>query len=377
MSKLDDINLIKRLDKSDMHHLITHLPEQIYKAYFDFSICNLMFDIAGQSASYSKPTEMVLCGMGGSAIAGDITKAIFDDKIPITVVKNYTLPTVLEGCSPLYIIISYSGDTEETICCFKQAIKNTQNVIVITSGGIIKEMAKGKCSIVELPKDLPARVAIGYLFFSILKVLEMYRIADNYSARIKHLVGNLMQKAGSLCVKMETEMNLAKSSALSIYPKIPLIYCSNPSLFPVAYRWKCQINENAKMPAFYNSIPELCHNEIESWTTKTYQDMFVPIFLRSFNDKKEHFEKGKVFKTMLESNKIDYLEFLGDSIILPNSSDNLIDPIDYKIFDIFTLIYLGDVISFYLAILNNVDPSEIKNIEYIKKQLNKENKDYV
>ena len=407
MSKLDDIDFIKKLDKSDMHHLITHLPEQLF--------WSLDLKINGEGFE-TNPSNVVICGMGGSAISGDIVKVLFGDKIPITVVKDYTVPSFVPNDTPptvpsfvpndtphtvqthlccpsesLYIIVSYSGNTIEAIECLNQAMKITNNIVAITSGGKIKEIVNGKYPCIDLPAGFPPRAAIGYLFFSILKVLEAYQLIPGHTREIKHLIANLMRKAGPLCFKTEKEMNLAKSSAETIFPKIPIIYSSNPTLAPVAYRWKCQINENAKIPAFCNTFPEMFHNEIEAWEKKEFTERFIPIFLRSFHDKKNYSDMTRLFQSMLEKKNIDYLEFYGDTSKPPlcseasgggreenthflhgmpcSSDEERAKSGDHRLQDIFTLIYLGDMISFYLAILNNVDPTEINNINYLKNKL--------
>ncbi|MCL2064986.1 MAG: bifunctional phosphoglucose/phosphomannose isomerase [Candidatus Cloacimonetes bacterium] len=412
MSKLDNIDLMKTLDKSKMHHLVTHLPEQIYFGYFESSVD---LNNSDQSNEYEncgevkgenlfgkhKFSNIIISGMGGSAISADIIKVLFSSFIPINIVKDYNFSTPSPGSlhkngekSPhingveqgegvvdkivnnktLYIIISYSGNTEEAIECCKQALNETSNVIVITSGGKLKDIIEDfqsksennisyfdtfrMPSLIIVPSGLPPRAAIGYLFFAILRVLEKLNIVPDHSKEVKHLIPNLMKKAGPLCWATETKFNLAKSSAEVIFPKIPIIYSSSPFLAPVAYRWKCQFNENGKMPAFSNSIPELCHNEIEAYENENYSKNIIPIFLRTFSDKDVYQRLVNSFQSLLRKKNINYLEFYGDNHI--QGADKI------SLLDIFTLIYLGDIISFYLGILNGVDPYTINNINYIK-----------
>ena len=346
MSSLNDIDLIKKYDKFDMHHLIIHLPEQIL-SYFD--------DINDDFKNTPLPhfNQILIFGMGGSAISGDIAEALLGSQIPIKIVKDYRNSFICENT--LCIFISYSGNTKETIDNLLNVITKTKHIVAITSGGKIKDIVSPEHHLLIIPSGLPARAAIGYLFFTLLKVLELYKIVPCHKEQIEVLIGNLMQKAAPLCFKTDTIKNLAKSSAESIYLKIPIIYASNHILSPVAYRWKCQINENAKLPAFNHNFPEMCHNEIEAYVSELFDGKFIPIILKSFSDDKMCSEKIKLFQSILDKRNIEYLEFYADG--------------NTDLINIFTLIYLGDIISFYLAILNNVDPTEIKYINYIKNKL--------
>ena len=379
MSVLNDIDFIKNIDKSNMHHLITHMPEQIYIMYNTVISPNLKnnhFD------------NIIFYGMGGSAIAADLISAFFANYISCKVIKwstftplsegghafpplsegGHTFPPLSEGGrgeshpNILHVFISYSGNTAEVIDSYKNTIPTSDNIVTITSGGKLKEISEKNNFHINLPANYPPRAAIALMFFSIIKLLEALNIIPSQEKIVNALIGNLMQKAGCLCYKTELNKNLAKSTAESIFPKIPVIYSSCPVLLPVAYRWKCQINENAKMPAFFHTIPEMCHNEVEAWELPIYTQMFIPVFLRSFNENKGYSETVRAFQDLLNMKHIEFLEFYGDGLVE-----------NFTLQDIFTLIYLGDMISFYLAILNKVDPTEIKNITYIK---SKEKKNY-
>lgn len=352
MSKLNDINLIQSLDKSGMDHKIIHMPEHIYLSYTEPIIHQpSLFS----EFNFNEIKQIVICGMGGSAISADIAQVLYNRIMPITVVKDYKMPSI--NSNTLCIIISYSGNTEESVECLKQAMSLTPYVAAVTSGGLIKEMIDSTHLWIEVPGGFPPRAAIGYLFFSLIKILEIFEIISDKKEIAKSVAANLMQKAGTLCLKTETNKNLAKSSAEAIYPRIPVIYSSNPVLSPVAYRWKCQINENAKHHAFFHSFPEMNHNEIEAWESKNYASNFIPVFLRFFNEDQKYLNRVKIFQSILVEQKIDFLEFYGDG--------------DSDLCKIFTLIYLGDMISYYLGILNNFDPTEINFINHLKNKLSK------
>ena len=209
-----------------------------------------------------------------------------------------------------------------------------------------------------MEKGFPPRSAIGFLFFSIVKILEEYNIIPNQKETVDRLVAQLVQKAGAISYNKEFKENLAKISAEKMNNKIPIFYAEQPELFPLAYRWKCQVNENAKYPAFCNNFPELSHNEIEGWESSISQSNFIPVFLQRLSTQKEYAKHINAFKELMANNGVDYLEFFveGETVIE----------------EIFSLIYLGDMISFYLAILQNTDPTPISFINFIKSSFKKD-----
>jgi len=344
MLDLNNVEKIKSIDTKDMYHKIIRLPEHISDAYYNAEIYK------PKDFAIKRFGKIVICGMGGSAISGDIIKAAFEDIIPIEVVKNYKVNHLNENT--LLIACSYSGNTEETLTITDIALKSGSTIAAVTSGGKLFDILFEKSLIVKLKTGFPPRSAIGYLFFSIIKILEEYHIIKNQKETVDKLVAHLAQKAGTISYNQSEESNMAKMSAKKINNKIPVIYAEQPQLFPLAYRWKCQINANAKYPAFCNYFPEFSHNEIEGWESMISQNNFIPIFVQRFSSGKNYAKHINAFKELLSQNDIEFLEFFveGDSVIE----------------EIFSLIYLGDMISFYLAILQNTDPTPIEFINFIK-----------
>lgn len=350
MHILDDLEKQKLLDTENMYHKIIHLPEQILKSYFE---PNIHKPGSFEQLNLKDIKRVIICGMGGSAISGDIAEAAFGTKIPFDVVKNYQIPFLDENT--LVIICSYSGNTEETVSCLKQAITNTKFIGAITSGGKVKEIVDKNYCWVELHPGLPPRSAIGYLFFSLMKVLETFEIIPEHKKKVNLAISNLMKKTDAITNTTPSEKNLAKSSAEKIQDKIPIIYSSNPQLAPLAYRWKCQFNENSKYPAFFHTFPEMNHNEIEGWEVKGFKDIFIPIILKKLDDEKKYQKRINAFKKILKKNDTEYLEFFVEG-------ESLVE-------EIFSLIYLGDMISYYLAILQKVNPTSIEFINFLKEEI--------
>ncbi|MCK4313050.1 MAG: SIS domain-containing protein, partial [Candidatus Cloacimonetes bacterium] len=152
---------MKQFDSDDMYHKIINLPEQILKSYFEPKIHN---PLNFSKLELKNIDKVIICGMGGSAISGDIAKVAFGTKLPFEVVKDYKIPFLNENT--LVIILSYSGNTEETVTCLQQSISKTEFVGAITSGGRIKEIVDENYCWLELFPGLPPRSVIGYLFFS-------------------------------------------------------------------------------------------------------------------------------------------------------------------------------------------------------------------
>ena len=343
MHKLDDVEYIKKLDKSDMYSKIMSLPQQIQQAYFKAVVHQT------PNTEFHDPNSVIICGMGGSAISADIAKVLYDKLIPISVVKDYDLPYLDEHT--LVIVISYSGNTSESLSCMKQAMAKTKQIVAITSGGKIKDMVDGKYPWLEVPAGYPPRSAIGFLFFSLIKVLEINQIIPTESENVKRVINAINKEKSTV----EREINICghnlKNLADGLLTKIPIIYSDNPKYAPIAYRWKCQINENAKYPAFHHTLPEMLHNEIEGWEHLRYSKEFIPVFIYRFEEQ----SKGLTsFLDICYEQKIPFYEALF------SDKNDLVN--------MMLLIFEGDIVSYYLAIMNDVDPTEIGYINYIKEK---------
>jgi glucose/mannose-6-phosphate isomerase len=348
MSTLDDQVRMDALDTDDMYHKIIHMPEHILTTYEGQNLHTPPSD-----PDYSAVSKIIFCGMGGSAISGDIARSAFSCYKPFEVIKDYNLPAITD--TTMVIACSYSGNTEETLSCLRAAIKQTPYIGAITSGGEVRKLVENNYPWVELTPGLPPRSAIGYLFFSVVKLLEFTDIIPSQEKTVQKVVAGLMGKAGAIAHNVATEMNLAKSSAEKIKGKIPIIYASRPPLASLAYRWKCQINENAKYPAFTHTFPEMNHNEIEGWEAAGFNHTFIPIFLASMQEEHNYQKRLDVFKHLLRKTNVEYLEFFTEGCSLVE--------------EIFSLIYLGDMISYYLAILQEVNPTSIAYIHYLKEHI--------
>ncbi len=289
-----------------------------------------------------KPDKIILCGMGGSAIMGDIASALVE-KIPLIVVRGYDLPKYADKNS-LVIISSYSGDTEETLSCFEQARKRKLKVVAITSGGsILSKCKKGKVPFIQLPTGYQPRAALGYGLFSLLGLLQNSEII---SVKLD------AKEAIKLVKKNKPIMEIAHKMASNLTMSVPVIYASS-TYYGVAMRWKTQVNENAKQMAFFNVFSEQNHNEINGY-------QFVPpnfhvVLLRDKKDSARIRKRMDILKPAMSKTHLTEVYCKGKSLLAR----------------ILYLIHLGDWVSYYLASFNQVDPTPVPVIDNLKIKLKK------
>lgn len=327
-------------DKSELKKVIDSMPEQIREAY------NSKVSITLKGV----PDYIIICGMGGSGIAGKIFESYAASsglKIPVFNINDYSIP-YFSTKNSLFIISSYSGNTEEALSCYKEALKKGNNIVVITSGGKLMEYAqRDKNALIILPKGLQPRNAVAYLFFPILKIMEHNGLIGNQSSYVKKLIDLLHKNSKSF--NDEAEILAGKLDG-----KIPLIY-SSLVMAPIAYRWKTQFNENAKTASFFHVFPELDHNEINGFKN-TKWSLHI-IILKDERDHRRVQKRMGITKNLIKEENPD-IKFTEITI----KGDDLLTRM-------FSAIYLGDLTSFYLAMKYATDPTPVEIIEKLKKEL--------
>lgn len=348
---LNNITEIKKFDPKGMYDLIYNLPQQLTEGIHLGVRADLKW-------IKFRSDNIVLSGMGGSAIGGDLARSYLADelKIPFLVCRNYTLPEFVNDKS-LVFISSYSGNTEETLSAYQEAKRRKSKIIAITSGGkLLEKCKKDGFPFVTLPVGLPPRAALGYSFTPILVILSRLKIISDKTKELERTSKFLEKRRGEYVKDRKFNQNQAKSLALKLYRKIPIIYSSTDYLDAVGYRWKGQLCENSKVLAFNNYFPEFNHNELVGWKVLDHiRDKLVVIMLK---DKKDHpriQRRMKIVEDIIKKEKVMVIE-------IESQGENLLSRI-------FSLIQLGDLTSFYLAILNREDPTPVKVIDYLKRKL--------
>lgn len=343
---------IKLYDKSDMRKLLLNFSAQAAEAVK-----------IGGSAKINIKREsvknIVITGLGGSAIGGDLVRSYLagELKIPFVVNRHYFLPEFVDKNS-LVIVSSYSGNTEETIAVHKDAVKRGARVLCISSNGETERLAKkyGN-SFIKIPGGLPPRAALGYSFFPILMCLVKLKFIKPRNNDIKETISLLKRKS-----KVFSSLNYKKNPALllaqNLYGKLPIIYSSADRLDSVNMRWRGQMSENAKVLAYGHTLPEMNHNELVGWKVlKKAMSGMVVIFLRDKDDHKRVQLRMKIMDGIVR-------DFASNVIHVDSEGISLLARI-------FSLIYLGDWTSYYLAVFNGVDPTPVRIIDYLKNELSK------
>jgi glucose/mannose-6-phosphate isomerase len=302
--------------------------------------------------------SIAVCGMGGSGVAGDLVQALFAARLPfpIVVVKGYVLPEFC-GRDTLVIAVSFSGETEETLAVYREAVARGCRVVAISRGGTLEESARSDQVAYEaVPPSLPSvpRAALGYLAGSVIGVLDALGVVPHLGDEIERTAGTLAGLARELGPGQVEGSNEAKGIADWLGGRTPIVWGSEGIGAAAALRWKNQFNENAKVPAFWNAVPELDHNEIEAWSVDG-GGSFGAVILRHPG---EHPRNALRMAATAEA-----AERSGLAVRAVNARGA--DGLEW----LFTLIMVGDFVSTYLAILRGVDPFSIPVLTGLKERL--------
>ncbi len=305
------------------------------------------------------PKSIIVVGMGGSAIGGEILKDWLRDKLPIPIIvcRDYTLPAYANK-NTLIFVNSYSGNTEETLTAFLEAVKRKCTTTAVTSGGQLEAFCK-KLQIphVIIPKGLPPRVALPYLFFPLPVLMEKMGILSNVRNELEEAIQILQKVSKANAPNVPTTDNQAKKIAQEIMETIPVIYGFR-QYTSIAHRLKAQFNENSKVPSKSEAFPELNHNETVGWEAPEALTKKQSIIL--IRDPQEPPEiKNRIETTtnlvFKKAKKVLQIEAEGTG----------------KLAKMFSVLCIGDYASVYLAILQNKDPTPVDIIVRVKSELAK------
>jgi glucose/mannose-6-phosphate isomerase len=301
-------------------------------------------------SSHKRIDNILITGLGGSGIGGTNVAelTIKTSTVPVVISKDYFIPAFVNE-NTLVIVCSYSGNTEETISAMQLAMQKKAQFVCITSGGKIKEIAEqNNFDLIVIPGGFPPRSCIGYSLVQLLHVFEAKQIANlNYKKEVEAAIKLLDEKE-------ETIIQKAKAFAEKLHNKIPVIY-SLGNTEGLAVRFRQQINENSKMLCWHHVIPEMNHNELVGWAGGN-KNLAVCVLRTSF-DYERNIKRLEINKEIFSKHTDTVFEIFaeGGSLLVQS----------------LYLIHLTDWVSCYLADLKNVDPTEVKVIDFLKGALAK------
>src|SRR5579884_295672 len=357
---LDDLTDPRRfavLDPHDMMGLALKCPQQCREAVA------IGRQFAPEPPGRADVRQIVVTGLGGSAIGGDFARCLTDayGPVPLLVNRDYTLPHFV-GPHTLVIAGSYSGNTEETLAAYAAARTAGAQLMAVTSGGKLGEMAKADGVPVALvPGGQPPRSATGYMFFPLIGYLaHRGLLGRDLAADLAETLSNLEALIAALGPEVPIEQNPAKQLAVALHGKLPILYGSQGYRGAVAYRWKSQFNENAKQAAFANVFPEQNHNEILAWTLAARQAQnWAVIFLR---------DPEEVSETPRIARRVEVTK----ELIAPVAQVHEVWARGQSLLArMFHLIYFADFLTIYLAYLNGICPTDIGAIDHLKAEMAK------
>ena len=301
---------------------------------------------------------VVVCGMGGSAIGGDLVRTFVEPEspVPVHVVRGYTLPAFVSG-QTLVVVSSYSGGTEETLACYAEARQRGAAVLAVTSGGDVKATAEqAGHRVIEIPGGMQPRAALGFSLGVLLRVAREIGLAD--------LSGDTFESAVDLARERSERLgspdgagNRAVALAETLHGALPVVYSGPGLLEAVNGRWRTQLHENAKAPAVGNLFPELNHNEIMGFEAapEGIASRMAVVVLRDEGDHVQVQKRMAATRDLVQAGVASWTEVESDG---PSRLARML-----------SLLQLGDFTSFYLAMLQGVDPTPVETIQQLKRTL--------
>ena len=338
---MSDTTDIRATDRSNQLDDVLALPDHLGDALLRVESARL--------EPFDAPGGLVVCGMGGSAIGGDLAAVAFGSRLtrPITIERGYELPGWM---LPDWAVLcsSYSGDTEETIACYEAAeALGTRRIVAATGGQLAQAARRDGVPVIGLPAGLKPRAAVGYLFTVAAEVAALVGAAPGIRTEIDSSASHLREAEPELTDR-------AAALAERLHESIPVIYGADLTV-PVAGRWKTQVNENAKLPAFAGELPEADHNEIAGWSGAGEVGRMCAVFLEDRDQHPRVRQRFELTARLIEpkAQAVVRVETEGES-----RTERLL-----------WTVMLGDLVSLHLAARRGVDPSPVEAIDRLKDEL--------
>lgn len=339
---LDDQKYIQQIDTQGALEVVKNQYKQLEH---DFNVEKIDYDVR----------NIIFAGMGGSALAAQLSLTWPGYNVPFEIVREYDIPQYANK-DTLVIASSYSGNTEEVVSVLGQAEEAGCTIVCLSSGGRLAEIADQKnLQYVELPSGLQPRYAVLYGFKALISILEACGFVkeSEMHKQLNDVVEQLESVTVNWLPSVPTEQNLAKQLANKMIGKTPIIY--GAKLYPAAYKWKINFNENAKNTAWCGQYSEFNHNEFLGWTSHPIEKPFAVVDLISSFDNSQIKKRFEISDKLLSGKRPKAIQINAEgSTILQQ---------------MLWVVTLGDMVSIYTAILNGVNPTPVDLIEKLKKDL--------
>jgi glucose/mannose-6-phosphate isomerase len=340
---LDDLKYIHQRDGRDALGIAEKQWQQLQQKY--------EVDLSG----IAQVENVVLAGMGGSALPGVFLQSWPGLNVPFEIVRNYQTPKYV-GAKTLFISSSYSGNTEETLSALAEAEAKGAQIVVIAAAGKLIEIARAKnYPLFKIPPGIQPRMSSMYFLAAFLQLLEPLKLVDaGKTEELATAATWLSSQSAGWRPDVATKDNLAKKTSLELAGKTIIMY-SGPLLFPAANKWKICMNENAKNLAWVNQYPEFNHNEFVGWSSHPIEKPFAVVEIRS------NLENPRVQKRFELSAKLLSGKRPAPIVVAPQGETLLQQLLWASV--------LGDFTSIYLALLNGVNPTPVDLVEKFKQEL--------
>ncbi len=339
---------IDRLDPGGMYDAIVALPRHLREGRERASRVDPGDPIGDARA-------LVIIGMGGSAIAGDLLAALAgpSSPVPVLVSRSYTLPRYVDERVTV-VVSSYSGNTEESLSAMEDAAARGARILCIASGGALAERARSEgLPLYELPGGMQPRAALGYSLSTLLTLAEQLGVLS-IGAEAWEEAASILDEQGKKFAAAEG--NPALDVAHQLRDRMPFVYGGNGIMAPVVTRWCCQIEENAKVLAHGNVLPEMNHNEIVGWEAPAeLHDRVVVVALRDRMDHPRVVRRFNLTRSLVTEKAAGWIDLESRG-----ASD---------LARMLSLIQYGDWTSLYLALIRGIDPTPVRLIDRLKQGL--------
>jgi glucose/mannose-6-phosphate isomerase len=353
MIDLDDVAILEKLDSEDVLGAVERFSEQCAKGWAIGMGAEGLPDATGIDS-------VVVLGMGGSGVSGDVVQAIVEPRLPFPwrTIKSYGPLPEWVGRNTIVFAVSYSGSTEETVAALTAAHERGARAVAVSSGGPLADLAKEfGLAHISIPSGLQPRASLGYLTLPILAALVKIGLVPDMQDDVDQAVGILAELEARCHRSRSVNENPAKDLASKLHGRVPVIYGGYGLGAVAAYRFKCDLNEYGKTPAFWHEFPELNHNEIVGWNrlNDITEDRFAIVYLRSEDEHERIGLRMSITRSLIEERVAEIIEI---PALGPSNLSRLL-----------SLILVTQLTAIYLGLSYEVDPGPVEVIMNLKNQL--------